>query len=422
MKKTILIINLIFSFTIANSQTAQELIQKMLMSLSKLKTFECELISNRKYTLNNTFNYNVKATIIFDTIAKNKPLIKNIEYEMIMKYDTNTVDKKLIYSPKTLITINRSSKELQINNYISDTEAHLFDFESDIAPFFYYEDIKYYDSLFSNTYIDESVDKSKLKFEVTSDTACLSGDCFMIKISAPSLLAIGGVDDSTQMEVIYDFKDDITSFWLNKNSFFPERIRKEKTFINGISPDYEDWRFTNIKVNSKIKNDVFKFDRNQFKAYRIEEWKSKSKLITTQQAFVKAPNLIGITQNNDSINLYKCNSKIYIIDFWFVNCPSCMAANKFIETEILPNYRFNEVMVIGVNPIDKSFKKVNDLLKENQPKYPYIINKNAAIQYHLSAYPGIYILNSKFEVIDSYNIFNESIKEKTLKIIKSQLR
>lgn len=420
MKKIILILSILLSIQYAKAQTAQELIRKMNQQLHNLKTLKCNVEKTSFYIYNSTFYYNIHASIVMDANAKQKPIIKKYSYNMTEQYDTNYYIKSKIFDKKRLIKINKTTREVSISK-VNNPDQILNDFEFELDHLFYYKYIYYTDSFFVATYRDETMDIENIKFEVTSDTACLSGDCYLVKISAPSFLGVELKNDISEEETTIYYKDDIYSYWINKKTYFPERTRHERTLKNDSSAYFDDVRFTRIEKDIIIDESDFHFDKSDYKNYRIEDDKS-NEWVTTQQAFVKAPNIKGISQKGDSINLYQSNSKIYIIDFWFSNCPACLAAKSFIETDIIPKYNNSDIMIIGVNPIDKSFEKVNSLLGEKAPQYPYILDKVAAREYHLSAYPGIYILNSKFEVIDSYNTFSDKIKVEISGIIKKQLK
>lgn len=423
MKKIYIFIFSIFFISNVQAQTAKELIKKMQASIQQLKTIHFEMDKNHYSIINNKQQFKMKADIVFDTNAAHRPLIQKLNCLNTEIYKNENKISKKLFSPNKLVTIKENTGEIFIE-FIDkeDFNDKLTDFQMEVFPFFDASANSYLDSMFNPNFISNFIDMDNISFEITTDTACLSGDCYLVNISAPSLFGIevpnDTNDDSTK---IIEFKKEINSIWINKKSYFPERYRRALTIYNDSLGECNDFRFMKIEKNIKMQDTSFELKKNLYSSYRIDELTHKG-IFTTQEAFIKAPNIKGVTAKGDSIHLYQNKAKLYLIDFWFTNCPTCINAKVFIEKEIIPNYSNSEIMVIGVNPIDKSFAAVEKALKEETPVYPYILNKEAAKDYHLSAYPGIYLLNSRFEVIRSYNSFSERVQQELTELIHQHLK
>ncbi len=370
----------------------------------------------------NKRNYKINAKIIFDTNIKKRPLIKKLNATTICFYDDTAQISRKILLNKQFISIKENTREVFIQPINKDNLNYILtDLQLDLFPYFDYTANFYLDSLFCPNFNSEFMDMKNISYEVTTDTACLNGDCYLVKISAPSFLGTEIPNDTNDETTVIYFKMENNYFWINKKTYFPERFRREWTLQNDSLGYYDDYRFTKIEKNHTINDAEIVFNKKLHNNYRIEEQTSKG-IVTTQEAFFRAPNIKGVSSKGDNINLYQNQSKLYLIDFWFSNCPACMAAKAFIESEIISKYNNPDILVISVNPIDKSFEAVKKILKENTPLYPYILNKDAAIQYHLSAYPGIYMLNDKFEVIRSFNTFNKRVQQEILQIVKTNIK
>jgi outer membrane lipoprotein-sorting protein len=421
MKILFLIVAFLLMGYSVQAQNAEEVIKKMKASVQQLNTIRFEM-DKSCFNYFNVSNFKMKVDIVFDTNAPMLPLIRKMNFEFTELDSLEPKHNRKIFKDKQYITIKDYTRELLIDHISKDKLDNLLvDFQLDVFPFFESTAVAYLDSLFETEYKTDFMDMKKISYTVSSDTACLSGDCFLVKLSAPSDLSAGYNNDSNDIEMWVNYKEDNSYFWINKKTYFPERFRHEYTIENGGFGYYDDYRFTKIEKDVQINDSTFGFNVKNFKKYRIEENLPKG-TTTIQEAFLKAPNISGITQNGDSINLYGQHSEIYIVDFWFSNCPTCLAAKSFIEKEIIAKYKTDKVMVLGVNPIDKSFSAVKRALKEDVQNYPYILSKEAAKQYHLSAYPGIYILNNRFEVIQSFNSFGERVEKEIALLISKFLK
>ncbi|MCX6231725.1 MAG: redoxin family protein [Bacteroidetes bacterium] len=422
MKKCILSIVFCLVFTITFAQTPKELIGKMKQSLIKLKTLDCEINEHSLYYPDKKFIYKKNVIIVFDTICLKKPLIKKARLSSLL-YKTDTLKSaKHILSGNKSIEINDFTKEINLENVDSNNINDIIsDINSNIFPYFNSLSLNYLDSLLNPDYQSDDMDMKKVKYEVLNDTACLSGDCYLVKISAPSLMGTEIKSENKDSNIIINFKMENHFFWINKHSYLPERYRKEWTLEDNKFALINDYRFTKIKSDIKINNAVFIFKKAEYKDYRIGEVTAKGFRII-QEAFRKAPDIRGLNQYGDSIGLYEEKARLYIIDFWFANCPPCMAAKQFIEKEIIPEYQNKGLYVLGVNPVDDSFESINKALGAEVPHYPFILNKQAAHLYHLSSYPGIYILNSKFEVIKSFSSIKDNAKNEIKKLLEIYLK
>ncbi len=405
------------------SQTAEELIKKMHNPLKILKSIRFEMNHSNYKFINLEIKSHIQADIQFDSISLKRPHIQKLNSKTIILYDNATKINRMLFTKKQFITIREYTREIFIEPInIENLNDKLLYFQMEIFPFFEATANAYLDSLINTEYESNDIDMKNITYEVLSDTACLSGDCYLVKISAPLIdFATEIANDTNDETTMVDYKNENHYFWINKKTYFPERYRKEWTLKNNEFGYYDDFRFTMIEKDIKMENAEFEFNKKDYKTYRIDEILPKG-LTTIQEAFVKAPNIKGVSQNGDTINLYNNHSKMYLIDFWFSNCPPCIGAKRYIEMEIYAKYNPSDIMVLGINPIDKSFAAVEKAMKEDAPQYPYIIDKEAALQYRLSAYPGIYLLNSKFEVIRSFNTFNERIKNEIDEIIKNHLK
>jgi len=399
------------------SQNPHEIVKKMSLELKKIESLQCELINSYIQNTDTTIN-KIKGSFIFYTSLKRKPLPQYFAQTQITQNDTSNVNHEIVYNRK-LYMIKDKTKEILIDtlkkNEISDYWNRL---QQNFGVFFFDSTLLYLDSMFQSKYINANENLKQIKYSLTRDKNCMSGDCFKITFSHPSDI---GAEVKDNPDSVIWFKDVVVNYWINTKTYLPERYSYVFTLENNEPYIINDLRYTKFIVNPSISISEVSFVQSNYPNYRIEKFTSKG-YKTIQEAFKKAPDFEGITQNGDSIHLYDNHAKLYLIDFWFTNCYPCLEVKKFIETKIIPRYSSEKVMIIGINPINKSFDEIKKILKEKEPKYPYILNKELAKEYHLSVYPGIYLLNSDFEVIQSWNNFDLKKGKIILDLIKANLK
>ncbi len=396
-------------------QNPHEVINNMILKLGKAKFAQCEIINT--YTSgNDTSVSKISARIIY--YADKKSSLKPRYFKMTQTNlkDSNEITHEIIQNRK-LYTIKEKTREVIIDSlHQKEYIDYWFNLSDNLGSFFYGESLKYLDSIFQKKYTRK---KENLKYMITIDSNCISRDCYHINYSY--LSDIGGVGVEGSPDSIIEFKEMVFNYWINKNTYLPERFSYAFTMNNDIPYIIHDLQYTKLELNPLLLPSDLTFNQLDYKNYRIEKLTPKG-YRTVQEAFFRAPDFKGITQNGDSIQLYNSYARLYLVDFWFANCYPCMQLKNFIEKNIMTQYDQNTIMIIGVNPIDKSFSDVNNTLKQKAPKYPYILSKETAKEYHLSIYPGLYLLNSKFEVIRSWNNFEPKHEKEILDLIKKNLK
>ncbi len=418
MKKCILFCMITLGITQSNAQDAHKLIRKMSEQLRKLKSLKCEL----SYTCISDYDTTyakVYGSFVFNQQSKLKPLPAKHRYSFVYTKDT-TYQNHDIIAGNQITKIKDYTKEI-LNGSLS--KSSLYDYwnrlDDYFGPFYFDTKLRYLDSMFQKQYTSRDTFYNQIKYSVSRDTDCLSGDCYKIVYSFPSEMGTCPIayPDSTIW-----FKDEVSEIWMNVKNYYPEKYKVYRTLENGRNFMYTEYNYIRFEVNKPIPDSEYLFDIKKYPTYRVEKRVNDTAYKTIQEAFKKAPDFKGITQFGDSLRLFVNKSKLYLLDFWFANCPPCLDAAKFIESEIYAKYSQEEVMAIGINPKDKSIAEIKKILGENIPKYPFIFNKQAAKDYHLSAYPGIYLLNSKFEVIQSWNCYGEYVKKQIIDLIKKNLK
>ncbi|WP_435264271.1 TlpA family protein disulfide reductase [Tenacibaculum sp. nBUS_03] len=105
-------------------------------------------------------------------------------------------------------------------------------------------------------------------------------------------------------------------------------------------------------------------------------------------------------------------SKIYILDFWFTNCPPCARDHKLIF-EKLKFLKEKNIELIGIST-DSNFSEWKKYLKDHNYKWRNYreidslkkVTKDMAIR----AFPTYLVLNKNGKIKARYNSFEDFLK------------
>lgn len=89
------------------------------------------------------------------------------------------------------------------------------------------------------------------------------------------------------------------------------------------------------------------------------------------------------------------NSKILVIDFYYIGCAPCiLAIYDLVKLDSL--FNDNEVTFIGANVVDTDISKINTFLQSKNVKYKNVINAKAlSDKYGFNSFPQILFIDTK---------------------------
>jgi thiol-disulfide isomerase/thioredoxin len=187
---------------------------------------------------------------------------------------------------------------------------------------------------------------------------------------------------------------------------------------------YRTRLFNNIEFNtidiSTIQNKLSSYYNGSF---TYENLKTKSKESLELGSMIK--DFKGKSFIIDSTIIFPKKGKIYVIDFWYTSCLSCIQAIPTIN-KLYDKYKHNEnIVFLGVYSLisdveDKS--KIEKFIKRTPIDYPIILaNANDIKDLLIHQYPTFYIIDRDGKLVfkqigynpneDFYNIVDEKLSK-----------
>jgi peroxiredoxin len=111
--------------------------------------------------------------------------------------------------------------------------------------------------------------------------------------------------------------------------------------------------------------------------------------------------------NGTNLRLYDRKAKIYVIDFHYKACFPCWMLHDELN-KLHEKYHSSQVKIIGINHSDKNDKSSKDFYKKKKPLYDVVFSNDVLKKrYKIPAYPTVFILNNKFQIIDIIEGYSE---------------
>ena len=105
------------------------------------------------------------------------------------------------------------------------------------------------------------------------------------------------------------------------------------------------------------------------------------------------------------------DNKIYILDFWYLECPPCVKDHEVIA-EYLKTTKHQNVEVIGMS-IDRSISKWASYLETHQYNWTnYNEDRSGGILYkdlEIEFFPSYLVVNSKGKILQKSNRFQKAL-------------
>jgi peroxiredoxin len=200
--------------------------------------------------------------------------------------------------------------------------------------------------------------------------------------------------------------------WIDKNTFLPVRYYKTTEY------GFDSVEFKNIVLNTGNTVRLNAIDSIPVGFIKTERYEEQIDLLKKgEYKYWKLPSI-----QSDTIDLSSLEGKIVVIDFWYVGCPSCIQSIPFLNKLTL-EFDQNELIVLGINPINKDKRVLNDFRSKYDIKYKILLDTDKSIskEYLLQAYPTLYILDKSGKVITGFVGYDKENDDKIVKLIREYL-
>ncbi|MEI6695924.1 MAG: TlpA disulfide reductase family protein [Bacteroidota bacterium] len=217
--------------------------------------------------------------------------------------------------------------------------------------------------------------------------------------------------DMTPGEEIYTLRrEEITYF--NKTDSVMVYRRTNMVYPDGYATSSTVEEILSYSFNKKDNMDdrLYLIKTDTLKDYFLTFQKLiNSKIISEVRniPFVKAPNITGISYQGESFELYNVKAKLILLDFWAKFCGSCLLQmeefkkyHKELEQRGLSSF--------GINSTDTLSDKMLQFLKARNYAHPLIYSKAAGNIYRVVVLPLYFLLDEKFNIIESFYKLDES--------------
>jgi len=219
--------------------------------------------------------------------------------------------------------------------------------------------------------------------------------------------------------VTMDSSQEVTGnilFYINKTSFIISKI--EYTFYFQKEAQYECVLIKNLNLKGKKCSTYSKYYKSKIDSiennYTYVERKTEKNNIKPLNVANRAPNFSLRNDSDSLITLYNLKDSIIILDFWYISCYPCLKTSPVLNY-ITDKYR--NVKVLALNPYDEKNKIIQHKIKYKMNYETLVGTKNLITDYHVTAFPTIYILNSKYEIVKVIEGYNDNLKSEIEKFI-----
>jgi len=221
-------------------------------------------------------------------------------------------------------------------------------------------------------------------------------------------------------------KNGLQSIYINKKTYQIVRIY----WYLEAEYDFQlfEWNFYDQQFDTFSYNDLCNYRDSLLNIYKLEEFEPRdpeSEELLPEGSI--AENIIGqYFQEDREYNLSKQEAKLYLLDFWYMQCGPCVQAIPYLN-ELQKKYGEKGLQVLGLDLYDGGEKKKPSLkrfIKKAEINYPVIIIEPKDVEnYHVTSWPTIYLLDKDKKIIYKSRGFSETKFTDTLdKIIKEYLK
>jgi len=212
------------------------------------------------------------------------------------------------------------------------------------------------------------------------------------------------------------------NYWISKQDYLPIQysIAYDMVINNDTMYQFEKNILTNHKLN--IQNNTAQLELSSIPTFiNLQDYipQKSSKLLKNNTI---APNWSLNSLADTIISLSDFKGKIVLIDFFYKSCYPCVLSLPVLQN-LHEKYKDKGLKVIGINPYDSKEKDdmCNFLSKHGVTYTVLLAGKGVAKEYHVSAYPTIYLIDKEGVIISTHVGYGEETREELEIIIEQNL-
>lgn len=200
-------------------------------------------------------------------------------------------------------------------------------------------------------------------------------------------------------------------YWISKESLLP--VKYDYYFRGILNRDTADQFISYMVKNIRIDDrDVEKQLRlSSLPAfYKIKTYEPE-KTVPLLSKGTTAPDWKLVSLKGDTVSLKQLRDKVVLIDFFYNSCYPCRLAIPHLQ-EIHKKYGDRNVVVIGIDPVDKKTGDLKAFLEKAGVTYTVLLaDKDLPKKYQVTGYPLIYILDREGKIFYAVSGFGEKLAE-----------
>ena len=200
-------------------------------------------------------------------------------------------------------------------------------------------------------------------------------------------------------------------YWISKESLLPV---KYDYYFRGIlnrdtADQFSSYAVQKIRINDKDVDKQLKLTSLP-SYFRIKTYEPE-KTVPLLAKGTAAPDWKLVSLKGDTVSLKQLRGKVLLLDFFYNSCYPCRLAIPHLQ-EIHKKYSEQDVVVIGIDPVDKKTTDLKATLNKAGVTYTVLLSdKDLPKKYQVTGYPTIYIIDGEGKVFFAVSGFGEKLAE-----------
>ncbi len=210
-------------------------------------------------------------------------------------------------------------------------------------------------------------------------------------------------------------------YWINPADGVPVQhaITYNGLMDNDTMIQYEKFVLNKYELNQLKDESVLKMGSVPA-TYKLEEYAPK-KTQDLLAAGVDAPDWTLQSMKDEQLTLKDLKGKVVLVDFFYRACFPCLKALPVLQS-LHEKYGEKGLKVIGIDPIDKKDDVMTAFLAKRNVTYTVLMDgKEAAMDYKVSGYPALYLIDKNGKVFHAHTGYDENMEESLEEMIKKLL-